>query len=113
MKELIERLRKAAIGLGSENPRDYIPRGVSAGDCIEAADALQSLQQRLEEAREALTPSGETKVAYTGEFYWIEDLEYDGVTPGRKVYVPWTTIKEIMAAIRARAALRKAREEML
>ena len=60
----------------------------------------------IDRLREALTPSGATKAAYAGEFTfrvcigYEDDMEiYDTIT------VPWTTIKEIMAAIRARAAL--------
>ncbi len=49
---------------------------------------------------EALTPSGATKGAYIGGFTF-------GVVNGDDqrmvVSVPWTTIKEIMKAIRARA----------
>lgn len=51
--------------------------------------------------REALTPSGETKTAYIDEFEW-DDTHDDGGCTVRRV-VPWTTIKEIMAAIQARA----------
>jgi hypothetical protein len=49
--------------------------------------------------REALTPSGDTKAAYSGEFKFKSP-------GGRMQYtIPWETIKEIMAAISARAAL--------
>lgn len=57
--------------------------------------------------REALTPSGDTKAEYAGEFsitvYDGEDE--DGAEQWRKVLVDWTTIKAIMATIKARAAL--------
>lgn len=57
--------------------------------------------------REALEPSGETKAAYIGEFSFdamVPDIddENDELVP-MKVDVPWTTIKEIMAAIVKRA----------
>jgi len=60
--------------------------------------------------REALTPSGDTKAAYHGDFSWSEwETAYDehgGIYEDEtKRTVPWTTVKEIMAAIRARAAL--------
>jgi hypothetical protein len=62
----------------------------------------------VERLIEALTPSLQTKAAYIGEFSFSIDEQSDDqmceVT--RKVDVPWTTIKEIMAAIRARAALK-------
>jgi hypothetical protein len=44
---------------------------------------------------EALTPSADTKAAYIGEF----QFQFGDCTPN----VPWTTIKQIMAAIRNRA----------
>ena len=55
---------------------------------------------------EALTPSTATKVAYIGEFsFTVEDCDEDGEHFTRRVYVPWDTTKQIMAAIRARATL--------
>lgn len=67
-------------------------------------DALKAEVERL---REALTQSGDTKAAYVGEFYfYINDRDDDGNELARRVYVPWTTVKEIMDAIKARAALR-------
>lgn len=80
----------------------------------EAADALTSLSAQLAAVtvraeaaeaegvrlREALTPSAETKAAYMGEFRFQFGEEF---TPN----VPWTTIKEIMAAIRAQADLKE------
>jgi hypothetical protein len=56
--------------------------------------------------REALTPSEGTKAAYSGEFsFIIPDCDEDGNDVCRNITVPWTTIKEIMAAVLARAAL--------
>ena len=59
--------------------------------------------------REALTPSAATHAAYINGFQFIfpafnEAGDEVAFTPN----VPWTTIKEIMAAIRARAAGRRA-----
>lgn len=72
--------------------------------------ALLSLieRQRVENERltEALTPSAATKEAYIGEFnvpYPVIDENGDEIM--QHINVPWTTIKEIMAAIRARQAL--------
>jgi hypothetical protein len=54
--------------------------------------------------QEALTPSAETKAAYIGEFSVpLPDIDNDGNEVMRSINVPWTTIKQIMAAIRARA----------
>ena len=50
--------------------------------------------------RKALTPSAETKAAY-----WSE-VECDCPTETWRHYVPWTSIKQIMKMIRARAALK-------
>ena len=70
----------------------------------EAADRIEALEA-------ALTPSSDTKAAYHGEFSFlitvrVEDEETsEPIDVKRKVMVPWNTIKEIMAAIRDRAAL--------
>jgi hypothetical protein len=56
--------------------------------------------------REALTPSEITKAAYIGEFEFpVKAYDEDGEELTFPATVPWTTIKEIMAAILARAAL--------
>ena len=57
-------------------------------------------------AQEALTPSAENKYAYSGEFSWTDwTPDENGIEQGYERVVPWTTIKEIMAAIRTRAVL--------
>ena len=61
---------------------------------------------RIEQLEAALTPSAETKVAYMGEFRIpFPTVDEDGNEVTLYPNVPWDTIKEIMAAIRARAAL--------
>lgn len=78
-----------------------------------AAALIQSLQALIEDAREreraateALTPSGDTKAAYMGEFSFSVEVAHPRLgSEHRSIDVPWTTIKEIMAAIRARARL--------
>lgn len=59
---------------------------------------------RVAEIEAALTPSTATKAAYMGEFSFpvVARLGRDEVT--RQVAVPWDTVKQIMAAIRAQAA---------
>ena len=53
---------------------------------------------------DALTPSEETKATYMGEFqFTFPDIDSDGNECVRNINVPWTTIKKIMAAIKARA----------
>lgn len=64
--------------------------------------------EEAERLREALTPSAETKAAYSGEFKYDLPLEFDEEgyeLPRRQSFVSWDTIKEIMEAIKARAAL--------
>jgi uncharacterized small protein (DUF1192 family) len=73
-------------------------------DCI-ADLACDGVALRNLEA--ALTPSEETKVAYMGEFSVpLPEIDDEGNEYTRQINVPWVTIKEIMAAIRARAALK-------
>lgn len=63
-------------------------------------EATKVYRDRIEQLEAALTPSGTTKAAYIGEFKFK-------ISPRREVMVPWTTIKEIMAAIMANAAREK------
>lgn len=79
---------------------------------------LSASEAEVERLREALTPSGATKAAYMGEFTFFERYIDDNgeFTVERRVErtVPWTTIKDIMAAIskRADAALRSEEGEV-
>ena len=57
----------------------------------------------VERLREALTPSEETKAAYIGEV-----TEPDATRAAGKRTVSWTAIKDVMALIRQRAALKAA-----
>lgn len=61
---------------------------------------ISTLRARVASLEEALTASAETKYAYIGEFEFKCHC-------GNPINVPWTTIKEIMAMIRARAALKE------
>lgn len=68
---------------------------------------ILSLLDYCEGLEKALTPSADTKAEYMGEFtiavdrYGIELDEPDDETARvDRIPVPWTTIKEIMAAIR-------------
>lgn len=86
-------------------------------DLIDAADARANeylaravkAESEAKALREALTASEETKAAYISEFHFniTETREEDGEEFPRDVTVPWTTIKEIMAVILARTALRE------
>ena len=103
--------------------RSYCALGVGRGDgdlfvyssyeatkiaqemCFKAEKA-EALERENAKTREALTPSADTKAAYMGEFsipLSIQDEEGNDVM--LRPNVPWTTIKEIMKAICARAAL--------
>jgi hypothetical protein len=69
-----------------------------------ALDEWLSLKARIRELEAALTPSAETKAAYMGEFTLdFPEMGEDGEERMRRINVPWTTIKTIMAAIHARA----------
>lgn len=104
-------IETAASGCHCAEARDEITRLRAENEAILAAnrdvmlhwDVLKADYERL---RAALTPSAETKAAYIGEFHFTEEsYDEDGQVYYRKVAVPWTIIKEIMAAISARAAL--------
>lgn len=83
---------------------------------LDERDALTArvaaLEAENEKLREALAPSADTKAAYIGEFSFdheIYDLEKDCPISTR-IIVPWTTTKEIMAAILRRAAAARGEE---
>lgn len=80
------------------------PRGAANTLLIALAPTLAARVVALEEA---LTPSGSTKAAYSGEFHVpickgtdLEGEEYTEYAP-----IPWTVIKDIMKAFAARAKL--------
>lgn len=60
----------------------------------------------LDRAKAALTPSAETKAAYSGEITFESEV-YVSVQESymETVTVPWTTIKEIMKMIRKQAGM--------
>jgi hypothetical protein len=76
----------------------------------EAAAAIERLVAENRALHEAMTPSVDTKAAYIGEFSFnVEVWDPDGGEAGEgeavleSKTVPWTTVKEIMAAISAHA----------
>lgn len=76
------------------------------GQAGEALDRAIKAEAELARLRRALTPSAATKAAYWGEFLFQRaTVDEDGNETVEQVQVPWTTIKAIMAAIRASAAL--------
>ena len=76
------------------------------GELIALRAEVATLRASDARMREALNPSGDTKAAYMGEFSVpLPDTDEDGNEVMRQINVPWTTIKQIMAAISARAAL--------
>jgi hypothetical protein len=77
--------------------RDYNAKTIEM-----VGQAGERAEMEVARLREALIPSGDTKAAYSGEFeYEVPSDYYEGTTI--TTTVPWTTIKEIMAAIRKRA----------
>lgn len=70
--------------------------------------ARLAAESQVAALKAALTPSGATKAAYHGEFKFPVtvtrfDDEGEPEEATENVYVPWTTVKEIMAAIQALA----------
>lgn len=95
-----------AIKLAKDNLAAAIEAERTARERAEAR--IKELEQERDALLDALTPSALTKADYIGEFQFsIEDRQEDEdgemLETTREVTVPWTTIKEIMAAIRARA----------
>ncbi len=70
-------------------------------------EKIAAMQEVIGRLQESLTPSGDTKAAYSGEFsFETECGEYNtecGEYNPCELAVPWTTIKAIMKAIKARA----------
>ena len=80
-------------------------RGFSCFNCGHEAAVHEEAADEIEKLRAALTPSADTKAAYMGEFSIdLPDWDEDGNEVVRRVNVPWTTVKEIMAAILTHAA---------
>lgn len=77
----------------------------ATGEVFEVCTERDQALAREEHLREALTPSPNTKATYMGEFRMGVRLRdpNSGEEDQRSVDVPWTTIKEIMAAIRGYA----------
>jgi hypothetical protein len=87
----------------------HIPYQFASCGCIHATAPLIAERDAL---REALTPSNATKAAYQGEFIFsITRFDDDGEEYLERHYVPWTAVKEIMAAIAARATITAHLEE--
>lgn len=69
------------------------------------AEAWCQDRLKLRRLNESLTPSAETKAAYSGEFSFdAERTDYDGNQYCETIMVPWSTIKEIMKFIASYAA---------
>lgn len=108
-----EAVRLLRLG-GYGQVADALNRFIVENNALKAdsAAAISSLVEERGKLAEALTPSGGTKAAYIGEFTIAversvnEDEEADDEgdsDPYDHISVPWTTIKQIMAAIRSRA----------
>lgn len=74
--------------------------------------ALTAAEAEVGRLKRATTPSPATKAAYVGEFHfdWTVWAPNGDEQITHRVQVPWTTIKQIMAAIRARACLSSKKE---
>jgi len=52
--DLLSKLRRARIGLCTENPADYVARGLTVADALDAADTIDRLTAERDRLREAL-----------------------------------------------------------
>ena len=91
--------------LSDEGLNEIIAAGYWPGLMHDVASELLAARKKLAELEAALTPSPETEIAYMDEFSF-ETRQWD---PERgevsvETCVPWTMIKEIMAAIKAYAS---------
>lgn len=111
--ETVRREAMAVLGANQTYPCGDVMAMKAEIDRLRAmvVEAAQ-LSAENEKLRAALTPSVDTKAAYIGEFSFPYTYPgEDGEEVPIKVTVPWTTIKEIMAAIRTRAALQDKSDE--
>lgn len=110
----LRELQRDAASAGDEEVADMHEQCAESVEYV--ARQLRALPPagdgEVERLREALTPSAATKAEYMGEFSVpLPDRDEDGNEVMRQINVPWTTIKEIMAAIRARATLTQGEEK--
>lgn len=112
MTDVLDRLQAVIDKVTGNRPSDAhfgmsIPASRERDLDLIASDAMTEIVR----LREALTPSPETKAAYMGEFSVpLPESDGNGGEHIRRINVPWVTIKEIMAAIRARAAASEKRD---
>lgn len=99
---------EALTGFQQQLDSDGVYIGVSRQALDIVLEATRRKDAKIARLLEALAPSAETKAAYMSEFSFsltrVDDYGNEYLT---KPCVPWTTVKEIMAAIRARAALKE------
>lgn len=107
-KGISEVFDRAIDPVGEHGNKATIP--CAAGVASSTSDPQQPQAPASDELVKALTPSAETKAAYMSAFKFNLELHAHEGDEGletyiREVVVPWTTIKEIMTAIRKRATL--------
>ena len=95
--EQITKLRLSTVGLSGKDPHDYVPRNVSAGDCLEIADALEALQAEQHELRKCLIECSDELESHV-EHHYQHTTEYPSE---RRRYD-----RDIGPVRRARAALK-------
>jgi hypothetical protein len=110
-------IARAIFAWSHDSYRGVMLPAMGATTCAELREELVALTEALKLLDEALEPSAATKAAYIGEFYetitvanpdFDEGDDSDDAEPEfieQRIMVSWDTIKQIMAAIRARAAL--------
>ena len=95
----------APVNLAPDGDPRYLAMNKNqSGQLSWSVARIAELEAERDRMREALTPSADTKAAYMSEFEMAVTRSLPGGdTDYRRVSVPWTAIKEIMAAISARA----------
>jgi hypothetical protein len=107
LEPLMARLEDEEMRLmGRSIDQGCVDSGLAANVARETAQAIEGLLLRIESLTEALTPSGDTKAAYHGEFHFpLARLDECGDEYSERVCVPWDSVKQIMAAIKTRAGV--------
>lgn len=71
---IVEKLRRASAGLYTENPHDYIARGISAGDALEAADHIEALEDENRDLRVDIEIKRKHLEDADAELAWVDKL---------------------------------------
>lgn len=100
-KTLVERVREIGVAVGHLDRQPGY-----AQEILALCDENEKLQEENARLREALTPSKETEKAFDRSFnHPFGTRDALGQVRYRAAYIPWSSVVEIMAAIRKRAGV--------